>query len=134
MLLFFGTAYPMEFFVNFSVSCIDTIIADHFIMLLRDMLHKQLDEFNGRNCFFDENIVLMTVIVERDRIILFVITVDTACCNDWTSKITANVFSDCFGVSQGRFGIDIEADFMILVYFGFDLLERWSDTGLKFVK
>ena len=80
-------------------------------MLFRDVLHEQLDEFNGWDRLFNISVVFMTVVMERDSIFFFVIRVNTACCNDRTAKIAADVFGNCFGVSQGRFGIDIEAAF-----------------------
>ena len=116
------------------MSGINTVITDHLIMLFRDVLHEQLDEFNGWDRLFNISVVFMTVVMERDSIFFFVIRVNTACCNDRTAKIAADVFGNCFGVSQGRFGIDIEAVFMILVDFGFDFPESRSDTGFKFVK
>ena len=53
----------MEFLVNLAVPSIDTAIADHLIMLLRDMLDETLDELHGRNGFFYILPIFMAVVM-----------------------------------------------------------------------
>lgn len=65
---------------------------------------------------------------------IFVITVNSGCGNDRSSKIAADIFGDCFGITEIGFGIDIEAVFMQTVAFGLHLFKRRSDPALHFIE
>ena len=58
----------MEFFVDLPVPGINTAVADHFIMLFRDMADQTLDKFHNRNGFFHIFVILMTVVMKCDKI------------------------------------------------------------------
>ena len=49
-----------------------------------------------------------------------IIVVYSGCSNYRPTKITSNVFDDCFGIRKIRFGIDIEALLMVVVTFGLE--------------
>lgn len=74
----------------------------------------------------------MTVIVESNGI--SIIAVDPGCGNYRSSKITANIFGDCFRITEIGFGVDIEAVFMLAVAFCLHLFERRSDLVFKFIE
>ena len=57
-----------EFFVGLPVTGVDAAVADHLIMLFRDVLDETLDKFEGRDRFFHIFVVLVAVVVESDRV------------------------------------------------------------------
>lgn len=65
----------MEIFINFTLPCINTMVANHFEMFFWYMLHKQFDKFNGWKCSFYIFVIFMTVVMESNGIFLFVIMV-----------------------------------------------------------
>lgn len=74
----------------------------------------------------------MTVIVERDRIT--VIVIDPGSSDDRPAKITTDILSDYFGVTEIRFSIDIETMHMFAVTFGFDFFKRRADPDFQFIE
>lgn len=74
----------------------------------------------------------MTVIVERDRIT--VIVIDPGSSDDRPAKITTNILSDYFGVTENRFSIDIESMFMFAVTSCFYFFKRRPDPDFQFIE
>ena len=74
----------------------------------------------------------MTVIVERDRIT--VIVIDPGSSDDRPAKITTNILSDYFGVTEIRFSIDIESMFMFAVTSCFYFFKRRPDPDFQFIE
>ena len=74
----------------------------------------------------------MTVIVERDRIT--VIVIDPGSSDDRPSKITTDILSDYFGVTEIRFRIDIETMFMFAVTSCFYFFKRRPDPDFQFIE
>ena len=74
----------------------------------------------------------MTVIVERDRIT--VIVIDPGSSDDRPAKITTNILSDYFGVTEIRFSIDIETMFMFAVTSCFYFFKRRPDPDFQFIE
>ena len=74
----------------------------------------------------------MTVIVERDRIT--VIVIDPGSSDDRPAKITTNILSDYFGVTENRFSIDIETMFMFAVTSCFYFFKRRPDPDFQFIE
>lgn len=67
MMLFTGDS-PAELFINLPVAGVKAAIADHFIMLFRDMLDETLYEFHNGNSFFHVPVIFVSVVVESDRV------------------------------------------------------------------
>lgn len=63
-----------ELFIHLTVSGINAIITDHFEILFRDMLHEELDKLDGRDCFFNINVIFMAIVMKSDGIIFFIVT------------------------------------------------------------
>lgn len=97
----------MEFFINIPVSGIDPAIADHFERLFRDVLDEAGNEFHDRKRFFHVFIILMTVVVKRNKITIA--AVDPWSGNDRTSQIPSNIVHYGLGIASIRSGIDVEA-------------------------
>lgn len=124
----------MQLFINVPVSCIKTVVTDHFKIFLGDMLHEQLNEVNSRNCSFYINVVFMPVIVKRNGIVFFVITVNTTGGNHGTTEVTANIFRNNIGIRQRRLGVYIEAFIMSLVHFRLFPFEGRADVMFHFIQ
>ena len=122
----------MEFFVDLPVPGINTAVADHFIMLFRDMADQTLDKFHNRNGFFHIFVILMTVVMEFDKIA--VIAVNAGSGDDGTTKIAADVFQDGRGITFIGFCIDVKAVFVLFVTARFLLFKGRSDFGFQFIE
>ena len=115
----------MEFFVDLPVPGINTAVADHFIMLFRYMADQTLDKFHHRNGFFHIFVILMTVVMEFDKIA--VIAVNAGSGDDGATKIAADVFQDGGWITFIWFCIDIEAVFVFFVTARLLLFKGWPD-------
>ena len=122
----------MELRINLTVSCIQAAIADHFKVFLRNVTDEAFDEIHNRKSFFHICFVFVAVIVERNGIP--VIVVDSGCGDHRSAKIPSNVFGDHFGVAEIRFGVDIEAVFVLAVAFSLDLFKRRSNAAFQFIE
>ena len=89
MMFAFGNS-TIEFGINFSVTCINPTIPNHFKMFFRDVANETLDEFHSRNRFFYVLFILMPVVMESDH--FTIVFINSGCGNDRTTKITPNVF------------------------------------------
>ena len=74
----------------------------------------------------------MTMIVESDRIT--VIVIDPGSSDDRPAKITTDILSDYFGVTENRFRIDIETMFMFAVTSCFYFFKRRPDPDFQFIE
>ena len=72
------------------------------------------------------------MIVESDRIT--VIVIDPGSSDDRPAKITTNILSDYFGVTENRFSIDIESMFMFAVTSCFYFFKRRPDPDFQFIE
>ena len=131
LVLFAGDG-PTEFIVDLPVACVNAAIADHFIMLIRDMSDKAFDEFHDRNGLFYVLFILVTVVVEGNK--FTVILIDPGSGNYRTAEITPDIFYDFFWVAFVRFGVDVEAFGVFPVATGFYLFEGRADLSLHFVE
>ena len=122
----------MEFFVDLPVPGINTAVADHFIMLFRYMADQTLDKFHHRNGFFHIFVILMTVVMEFDKIA--VIAVNAGSGDDGATKIAADVFQDGRGITFIGFCIDVKAVFVLFVTARFLLFKGRSDFGFQFIE
>lgn len=92
-MMFFPGNSPPKFFIVFAVVCIKPAVADHFIMLFRDMMDQTLDERYDRDGFLDIFVILMAVVMERDKVTI--VFVNTRGGDDWPTEIAAYIFDDC---------------------------------------
>ena len=72
------------------------------------------------------------MIVESDRITIIVI--DPGSNDDRPAKITTDILSDYFGVTENRFSIDIETMFMFAVTSCFYFFKRRPDPDFQFIE
>ena len=85
-------ADPAEDLIGLSVPGIQPVVADHFEVLFRDVLHEEFNELDGRERSFHICVILMPVVMKCDSIGLPVIAVDPFCSDDGTPKVTPDVF------------------------------------------
>ena len=130
--MFFAGNSPPEFLIVLTVARIKAAIADHFIMLFRDMLDQTPDELHDRDGFLDIFVILMPVVMERDKVTIVVVNPGGG--DDRPSEIAAHIFDDCFGVTGIGFGINVEAVFLFLVAEGLYFFKRGSDLSLHFIE
>ena len=112
--------------------CIQAAIADHFKMFFRDMPDETFDEIHDRQSFLHILVVFMAVIVESDGIP--VIPVNSGSGNYRPAKVAADIFCHYFRITKIRFGINIEAMFVLCVTARFHFFERWTDLVFQFIK
>ena len=124
-----GTA---ELFVRRAVPCINAIITNHFKIRFRDMANQSFYEIQCRNCFVNELVIFMPVVVEGDRITI--IFINAGSCDGRAPKVSANVLGYDGRIAEVWLRIDIETIFLIAVYRGFDFFEGVSDMLLHFVQ
>ena len=72
------------------------------------------------------------MIVESDRITVIVINPGSS--DDRPAKITTNILSDYFGVTENRFSIDIETMFIFAVTSCFYFFKRRPDPDFQFIE
>ena len=101
-------------------------------MFFRDVSDETFYEIHNRQSFFHILFIFVTVIVESNGI--SVIPVNPGSGNYWPAKIAADVFSHYFRIAEIRFGVDIEALFMLSVTFRFYFFERRSDPVFQFIE
>ena len=82
-------------------------------MFFRDMADQSLYEFHDRDCFFNIDIVFMPVVVEGDEIT--VILIDSGCGDDWSAKVTTDIFDRSSGITFVGLCVDIETMFVVPV-------------------
>jgi hypothetical protein len=111
---------------------VNTVVANHFEMFVRNVNNKPLDEVFGRDSFCNQLVIFMSVVVESDG--LTVIAVDTRRGNDRSAQISADILDNVFAFRNGRFGVDIEAVRTVLVDICFRFLERTADVFLHEVQ
>ena len=111
---------------------INTVVTDHFEMLIGDMNDEPLNKLNSGNCFDNEFVVLMSVVMEgnmRARI-----RINTGSGNNRSAEIAANVLRDNRRIAVVGFGVDIETFTMILINSRFDFLERYTELIVESIK
>ena len=86
------------------------------------MLDEPLDEIHDRNGFLDILFIFMSVVVKSDKVTI--ILVNSWSSDNRSSKVTPNIFYNCFRVAFIRFGINVEAFFMFLIAKSFYFLKE----------
>ena len=77
------------------------------------MLNEEFNKiYSGKSPFY-KGIVLMAVIVKCDM--AAIIGINAIEGNDGSSKIAADIFDHCIGITEIRFGINIKVIFIIAV-------------------
>lgn len=101
-------------------------------MFFWDVTDETFYEIHDRQSLLHILVVFVTVIVESNGI--SVIPVNPGCGNNGSAKIAADVFGDCFWITKIRFGIDIEAVFVLAVTFRFYFFKGRTNPVFQFIK
>ena len=129
MMFAFGNG-TIEFGINFSVTCMNPTIPNHFKMFFRNVANETLDEFHGMNRFFYVLFILMPVVMESDH--FTIVFINSGCGNDRATKITPNVFYNNSGIAEVGFGINIKTLLVFTITFRLHFFERRTDFGFHF--
>ena len=100
---------------------VDTIVANHFEMLVGDMDNKPLNKVNGGNSFDNEFIIFVPVVMEgnmRTRV-----RIDARSGNNGSAEIASNVFGRDRRVTVVGLSVNVETVAMILIDSRFNFLE-----------
>ncbi len=108
---------------------IETIIANHFEMLVRDMNDKTLNELKNGNFLHDETIIIMPVVVKSNR--RTIVRINTRGGNNGSTKISRDVLSDDRRIAVAVLGVNIEAFGMLIIHLCAGSLKRWAEFGTK---
>ena len=111
---------------------INTVVTDHFEMLIGDMNNEPLNKLNSGNCFENEFVVLMSVVMEGNM--RAGIRINTGSGNNRPAEIAANVLRNSGRVTVIRLGVDIESVAMITVDSRFNFLEGRTKLVMKTVE
>ena len=65
-MFFFGNS-PVKLLILFSMPGIDAIITDHLEVFFRNMLDEPFNECKGWDCFVDQDIIFMPVVMEGNK-------------------------------------------------------------------
>ena len=125
--MLFTGAHAVKHLINFTVSGINAVVADHLEVLFRDMLHEEGDEFEDRDSPYDIGVILMTVIVKSHGVVDSVIFIDSFRGDDGPPQISADVLGKSFCIGESRFGKNIKAFVMDTVHASLDLFKRRTD-------
>lgn len=108
---------------------IETVIANHFEMLVRDMNNEPLYEVKDRNFFNNEAVVAMPVVMESNR--RTIVRINTRSGNNRTPQISGDVLCDDGRITVSRFSVNIETLGMLIVHFSAGCFERRPQFGAK---
>lgn len=71
--MFLARDSVMKMIVYLPIPGIEPTIPDHLKVLFRDMPDQAFYEFHDRNGFFDVDIILVSVVMERDKVAIIFI-------------------------------------------------------------
>ena len=111
---------------------VDAVISNHFEMLIGDMNDEPLNKLNSGNCFDNEFVVLMSVIMEGNM--RAGIRINTGGGNNRPAEIAANVLRNSGRVTVIRLSVDVESVAMITVDSRFNFLEGRTKLVMKTVE
>lgn len=121
-----------EFMVTLPVTGIDAVVAYLLKMLFRDMLDETVYKIECGDCFNDQFVIFMAVIVECDHIT--VIMVNAGSGNDGPAEIASDIFSHSPGITFIGFCVNIETVFMVSVDGCLGLLKIGADPVFQFIE
>lgn len=130
-MFFFRNSAP-ELLVGFTVAGIEAAITDHFKVFFRDVSDQTCDEINHWDGFFNVGIVFMTVVMEGD--IFTIIVINAGSSDNGSSKVTSNIFDNCFWVAFAWLCVDIESMFVVFVAQGLGLFKGRADNLFHFIE
>ena len=114
------------------MSRIETIVADHFKMFLRDMPDQTFDEVHNRDRFLYIFIIFVSIVMKSDhRTIIFV---DPGSGDHRTPQIASDIFDGSLRITRGRLGINVKSLLMRRITEGFDLFERIAQPLVHLIK
>ena len=93
------------------------------------MDNESFNEVEDRNCFNDEAIVAMPVVVKSN--FRTIVRINTRRGNHRTPQISGDVLRDDRGIAVSGFSINIETFSVLIIHFGAGCFERGSEFGTE---
>ena len=121
----------MKLLVDFTVPCIQAIVACHLEIFFGDVLDEQLNKINRRKGFPDKRIVFMFVVMKGNRIPI--VRINSGKGNYRTAQVTADIFDNRIRVAEAWFCVNIKAVFVLEVYLRLCVFERRANALFKFI-
>lgn len=106
----YGFTYGL---IQFTPSCIESIIPGHLEMLFRDVLDQELYKIQYRKRFLYIGVIFVPVIMKSH--ILSIIGINPGRGDSGTPKIPADIFYYRIRITKVRLGIDIKPFFILRV-------------------
>ena len=111
---------------------INTVVSDHFEMLIGDMDNKTLNKFNSRNGFNNEFVIFVPVIMKGNM--RAGVRIYTRSSNNRSAEVAPNVLGNGRGIAIIGFCVDIESVAMITVDGRFNFFERRTELVMETIK
>lgn len=121
----------MKLPIDFTVPCIQAIVACHFEILFGDVLDEQLNKINRRKGFPDERIVFVFVVMETNRIPI--VRINPGKGGYRTTRVTADIIDNRIRIAEVWLCVNIKAVFVFAVYLRFCMFERRSNALFEFI-
>lgn len=111
----------VKLLVDFTVPCIQAIVACHLEIFFGDVLDEHLNKINRRKGFPDKRIVFMFVVMKGNRIPI--VRINSGKGDYRTAQVTADRFDNRIRVAEAWFCVNIKAVFVLEVYLRFCVKE-----------
>lgn len=130
--MFFPRNGSAQTLVRFTVSCIKAVVTDHFKVFFRDMLCQTGNKVESRDCFSNEFVIFVAIVMKGDKIAG--IRINAGGGNHWSSEIAADIFDDLRGITFIRHSTDIKTIFVIRINGCFHFFKRITNSGMQFIE
>ena len=114
---------PKIFFL-FMMFCINTVVTNHFEVLVRDMNNQAFYKINDGEAFCNRLVILMPGVMKRHGVTI--VRINSGGSNNRSSEISADILNGDIRRAEIGFGTDIKTIRVILVNLVFKFLKRRS--------
>ena len=104
--------------------CINTVVTNHFEVLVRDMNNQAFYKINDGEAFCTRLVILMPGVMKRHGVTI--VRINSGGSNNRSSEISADILNGDIRRAEIGFGTDIKTIRVILVNLVFKFLKRRS--------
>lgn len=120
---------PKIFFL-FMMFCINTVVTNHFEVLVRDMNNQAFYKINDGEAFCNRLVILMPGVMKRHG--ATIVRINSGGSNNRSSEISADILNGDIWRAEIGFSPDIKTIRVILVNLVFKFKERRTEFMRKF--
>lgn len=110
--------------------CINTIVTNHFEVLVRDMSNQAFYKVNDGEAFCNRLVILMPGVMKRYGVTI--VRIDSGGSNNRSSEISADILNGDIWRAEIGFRTDIKTIRVILINLVFKFKERRTEFMRKF--